>query len=257
MEEINEKVIDKIRKLHAKAESCEKIGSQAEAEAFAAMVNQLLIRHNLSMASVEWAQRNEEDPIIKEWVDFQAYNIDIKYRRVQWSEQLASLICQAHFCKLLLSNNSNQLCFVGHKTNREVAEYLFVTMYRLATVLSEKAYVAYFYECRGNGDVTLARGFKSAWLYGFLQGLRERFDQERKAVNVPVNSSALVKVNQTLGMVEKWLNQNIKAKMARGLNQFKFNNEGVKRGKQAAADVSLRANAIRHNPSQGQKSVGH
>ena len=33
MKEINEKVIDKIRKLYAKAESCEKIGNQAEAEA--------------------------------------------------------------------------------------------------------------------------------------------------------------------------------------------------------------------------------
>lgn len=257
MTEIEEKVIDKIRKLHAKAESCEQIGNQAEAEAFAAMVNQLLIRHNLSMASVEWAQRNEEDPITKAWLDFQAYNIELKHRRVQWSEQLASLICRAHFCKLLLSLSSNRLCFVGHKSNRDVAEYLFVTMYRLATVLSEKAYVAYFYECRGNGDVTKARGFKSAWLYGFLQGLRERFDQERKAVDVPVNSTALVRVNQTLAVVDNWMKENVKAKMARDLNQFKFNNEGIKRGKQAAIDVSLRANAIRHNPTQGQKSVGH
>ena len=257
MEEINEKVIDKIRKLYAKAESCEKIGNQAEGEAFAAMVNQLLIKHNLSMASVEWAQRNEEDPIAKEWVDFQAYNINIKHHRFQWPEQLASLICRAHFCKLLISGNTNELCFVGHKSNHEVAEYLFVTMYRLATVLSEKAYVAYFYEHWNNDDVTSARGFKSTWLYGFLSSLRERFDQERKAVDMPTNSTTLVKINQTLAVVENWLNQNVKSERGRSLNQFKSNNEGVKQGKQAAADISLRANAIHHNPSQGQKSFGY
>jgi len=256
MTEIEEKVIDKIRKLHAKAESCEKIGNQAEAEAFAAMVNQLLIRHNLSMASVEWAQRGEEDPIAQEWLNFRAYDIELKHRRVQWSERLASIICKAHFCKLLISSNTNELCFVGHKTNREVAEYLFVTMYRLATILSEKAYVAYFYECRGNGNVTLARGFKSAWLYGFLQGLQERFNEERRQVDVPANSTALVKINQTLAVVENWLNKNVKSKTAKGLNQFKFNPEGIQRGKQAAADISLRVNAIRHNPTKGQHTIG-
>ena len=45
-----EKLIDKVRKLIAKAEGTD---SQAEADALMARANQILLEHNLSMSSIE------------------------------------------------------------------------------------------------------------------------------------------------------------------------------------------------------------
>lgn len=251
-----EKIIDKIRKLHAKAESCEKIGSQEEAEAFAGMVNQLLLKHNLSMSEVDWDKREDTDPICQVWVDFKSQGIASKKARQQWSEHLAGIIARAHFCKILISTGSNRICLIGHKSDREIAEYLFVTMYKLAEKMAEKEYVKYFYECRDNGDVTEARGFKSAWLHGFVLGLSKRFDAERNAA-APSGSTALVRLNRALIEVNDWM-KNLKGlRSVNRLNQFRHNVEGQRRGEQMANEVSLRANALRHNPGQGQRVIGH
>jgi hypothetical protein len=249
--EINEKVIDKIRKLHAKAESCDKIGNQEEAEVFAAAVNRLLLKHNLSMSEVEWEKREVDDKIEKVWVDFEAVGIKAKKARQEWSEQLGMIIARAHFCKILIRHGTNHLCFVGHHSDREVAEYLFVAMYRLAEQMSERAYVKYFYECRAQGDVSRARGFRSGWLTGFIRGLSTRFENERKIV-APTGSTALVRIDRSLVKIEEWMKQNQKTTPAARLHQLRHHDEGTRRGRQAAEDINLRANALR----AGQKSQG-
>jgi len=252
---IEEKVVDKIRKLYAKAESCKEIGNQEEAEAFAAMVNKLLIKHNLDMAVVEWSQRNEEDPIEKVWVDFKAYGLKTKRQRQQWSEMLGEIIAKAHFCKYMVMGRSNKICFIGHKSNRQVVEYLFVTMCRLAQRMGKKAYADYWKDSKVQGKISFRPGFKSAWLHGFIKGLNLRFKKERKAVDVPSNTTALVRLNQILTVVDEWIKKNTETKKASSLNQFRYNSEGFSRGEKAAHEISLKANALREGSSQGQRQV--
>ena len=50
-----ENVIDKLRKIMAHAASAREIGNLAEAEAFAAKAQELLLRHKLDMTEVEFA----------------------------------------------------------------------------------------------------------------------------------------------------------------------------------------------------------
>lgn len=253
-EEISERVLDKIKKLNAKVESCEKIGSREEAEAFAAMVNHLLLKHNLSMSDLEFSKREVEDPIIQRWVDYEAYGIKSKRARIEWSEKLAGIIARAHFCRTMIRPGSNWVCFIGHQSNREVAEYLFVTMYRSAERMADQAYAVYWRECDHAGDVTQCRGFRASWLTGFIQGLRTRFDQERKTVTAEasVTSTVLVRIDQTEGAVDRWMKEHLKIKSAASTHQAKFHPVGLARGRQAADDVSLRADALRTNPSRGQ-----
>jgi hypothetical protein len=254
-----EKVVDKIRKLHAHAESAQKIGNRAEAEAFAAMVNQMLLKHNLDMCVLEWEQRGVEDPIEEMGIDFPANGLPRKRARCQWSEEMAAIIARAHFCKILVMPGSNKIFLVGHRSNREVAEYLFVTMHKLADRLADRAYDVYFREMKRQGDCTRARGFRSAWLLGFIRGLAERFAEERrKSDQSAVGTTALIRVNQTLAVVEKWYADRLgkNARTAASLNSYRIHSEGIRRGYEAAREVSLRANAIKHNPGQGQKQIG-
>jgi hypothetical protein len=233
---VTEEMLQKIKKLHVKAESCKKIGSQAEAEAFAAMVNQLLIKHNLDLADLNWEQREAQDHIEQVWVS----GIPTRHQRQEWSERLTRIIANAHFCRLFIRTGSNQIAFVGHQSNRQVAEYLYVTMYRLAGTMSNDAYVKYFYECKYRGDVTQARGFRNSWLYGFMTRLQERFDAERKTASATSSSTALIKINQTHAMVDQWIKDKVKPRMAHAVHRRVSNPEGVERGKRAARNVNLR-----------------
>ena len=59
----SENLIEKIQKLMAKAESAKNMGSTAEAEVFAAKVNEMLMKHNLSMMDVE--SYKTESPVMQ------------------------------------------------------------------------------------------------------------------------------------------------------------------------------------------------
>ena len=56
-----DKMIDRIQKLLAHADSAKKLGNEEEAQAFAAKVNELLLKHKLSMSSVEVAAQDADD----------------------------------------------------------------------------------------------------------------------------------------------------------------------------------------------------
>ena len=56
----DEKLIDKLKKIKAHADSAEKIGNEEEAYAFAAMLQKLLAKHNLDMSQIEWEEKKQQ-----------------------------------------------------------------------------------------------------------------------------------------------------------------------------------------------------
>ena len=75
----SENLIEKIQKLMAKAESAKNMGSTAEAEVFAAKVNEMLMKHNLSMMDVE-SYKTESPVIESEGVEYSK----TKYNGGEW-----------------------------------------------------------------------------------------------------------------------------------------------------------------------------
>lgn len=59
MEAVNENVMRKLAKIKALKESAESIGSEGEAMAAAAMLNELLMRHKLEMTDIQVGAGNQ------------------------------------------------------------------------------------------------------------------------------------------------------------------------------------------------------
>ncbi len=115
---MTEKIIDKIRKLHAHAQSAEKIGSEAEAQAFAQMVNQLLNKHRLELTDIQFEERRKNEPVEQAEINFREHGdtfrgkkVEWKQKkvRVEWIERLAGIVARAHSCEILVVERSNRL----------------------------------------------------------------------------------------------------------------------------------------------------
>ena len=112
-----EKVIDKIRKLNAMAEGAGKIGNRAEAEAFATKVQEMLLTHKLTMSDVENFQQDLDDSFGTEITKDEI----TKKKRMWWSEQLAKVVAESHFCKIMVHMNNDNITFVGRNSDRKIS----------------------------------------------------------------------------------------------------------------------------------------
>ena len=114
-------VMDKLAKLQSHADSAKAIGNEAEAEAFAAKVAELLVTHKLSMTEVEFAAQAEDDPVDGAYVDYAKYAPDQSGRtRVWWQETLIDVVARAHFCRIMVVPGSSRIFLVGRGSDRQV-----------------------------------------------------------------------------------------------------------------------------------------
>lgn len=244
---------EKLLKIRNHMESAEKIGNIAEAEAFAAMMQKLMDKHMISLTDLEY-QESKTEEIIERDLDQKKYGIPRKNVRVEWQETLASIIAKAHNCAILVRSRSNLITFVGTKSDVDVAEYMFVTMSRLAETFAQKAYVKFFYECRDDGDVTMARGYKASFLRGFLVRLQQRLRETREeTIREAANSStAMVRISQALARVNTYLNDPKFKSIPAAQGRRTGNRDGYHDGIAAANRVNLGGKAV-----QTSKPVGH
>jgi hypothetical protein len=235
-----EKVLDKIRKLNAHAESAKAIGSEAEAAAFAAMVNRLLNEHRLDMTDLEFEQKRETDPVDEGWLDWSVHGIRTKNKRIYWIEQLAVMVASAHCCRILVVPGSSLLKLVGTKTNREIAEYVIVTLFRSADNIAWKESLKYYEECKKSGRPR-EDGFRNSFRLAFVNRIAQRLQEEKDRVSA--NSTALVRYNSEAKDVEDYMSK-FKKKSTAISTSVRFNREGVRRGRALADTINIKANAM-------------
>lgn len=87
-----QKLLDRVRKLHAKAESAKALGSEAEAASFAAAVSKMLAKYKLDMSELEFSQMEKAEPVGEGYVAGEG-----KRTRQLWAEVLAAVVADAHF----------------------------------------------------------------------------------------------------------------------------------------------------------------
>lgn len=240
-----------------------KIGNEAEAQAFAAKVQELLSRYKLSMSEVEYRARDEKEPIGEEVMNMKEHNLKFKRRRVEWFEKLAYVVAKAHYCKTLVTRGTNLVWFVGRKTDRKLAEHVFVTLVhaldgggKYYEGIAGRAYVEYYNKCKADGDVTLARGFRESFLTGFIIRLNQRFEEEFKSmVNETSTSTAIVRLSNALKEVDQYLDDKYKNNQAAPFSsKSNFNHAGYRSGKAAADSINLRPKAL-ENEGQDRKRL--
>lgn len=245
-----ETIIDKLRKLRAHAESAQKIGNEAEAQAFAAKVQELLSKYKLSMSQVEYEARDEKDPIAEERVNWEAHGFKQKRQRIAWVEILASIVARAYYCRILIAPGSNTIWFVGRNEDRKMAEFMLVTLIRFLdgegkyySGLAGQEYVKFYNECKARGCVEESRGFREAFLRGFITRLSKRFDDELRRVSAEVSTStAIIRVSNALAEVDRYMEKF--KDHASSVHMNRSNVEGYARGRAAADRVNLKPNVL-------------
>lgn len=252
-----EKLLDKLAKLRRHAESAKEIGNEAEATAFAEMFQKLVMEHKVNVSDIEFEQEVQE-PVDRHYINYRDHGIPLKKRRIDWIESLASVVAQAHFCRILVTLGSSRITLVGRKSDCEVAEYVLVTLQRAAEKMAKKAYYKYWFElfeicsrCGGqksnhsneSHDFTSstykAAGFKASWLESFVLRLAQRYREQKQGYEG--NSVALVRVNRAEKAVIEWMENEFgdKKGAAALTGNRRWNQEGSRQGRAAADALDL------------------
>ncbi|MHC0067460.1 DUF2786 domain-containing protein [Nostoc sp. UIC 10890] len=149
-----EKIADKIRKLFALSES----SNEAEASAAAAKAQEMLTRHNLSIASLQdWTPQPLEEEEVRQFK-----------RMTSWKFILLSGVCWGNYCSAITRHyySGSKMIILGRKVNivstRIQFEYLEQTIERLAK------------QAQGN------RAFRNAFKLGAANRLVSRILENRE-----------------------------------------------------------------------------
>lgn len=257
-----QKVLDKLIKLQASRNSEADLGNEAAAEAFAGMINKMLIEYELNPSDIDYARATDNDPVIQISVNNTLYHIEATKSRVAWQESLASSIANAHLCKILIRPGSNDIFFVGTKSHVIVAEYVYGTMVPLISKMSKSAEIAYwkFTGC-GRGRENKALGYRSAWIDAFITRIWERFAEARKAaVTEYVQSGGgtqeqgLIRLDGQLEKVRKFIEDKFSHRRAAsraGVLNYRSRNhtDGRAAGRSAADSITLGRRGLTGNSS--------
>lgn len=237
---VTDKLMDRIRKLWAKAESAKAIGSVHEAEAFAEAVQRMLIKYKLEMSAIETPV--EEDPIEHAWIDWDDHGLRTTSKRIAWLERLAAAVAMAHFCRIVVQTRSNRILFVGRRQDRQIAEYVFVTLVREGERQANAGYWRERYRAQRQGHYSTG-GYKSSFLYGFVSRIQERYsDLRREQSGVPGMAVILRKSGEEL---TRYIEASIKTSDGHMARMRASNNrKALNDGRSAADRANLSGNGI-------------
>lgn len=254
-----DRLLEKLLKIKAMAEGAAAIKSEAEAQAFADMLNALLHKHKLEMSDLEFADLEKTEPVERDtWNDYNKrvtlmHDAGVRHRkiRVDWMERLASAIARAHCCRIIVVASSSVVQLVGRRSDRAVAEYMIITLTRAAQDLAKKEHGKYSWEIyQRDGNCRAANGFKAAFLRSFVLRLIERFDElkRQRTEGNTSTSTALVRIDREQKAADDFMKNLQDAKDVRdapGLRRHvEYHGEGVQRGRRLAEGVDLGGKAI-------------
>jgi len=248
------KVIEKLGKIKVHMESAKAMGSEAEAQHFAQMLNQLLTKYKLEMTDLQYDMHVKDEPVEKVIVGGGGQRVDgkrvmkdypdieIKSSRVAWTESLLGVIARAHSCEILIHPGSSMLSLVGRKSNTAIVEYLFITMQRLMWKLSASERTKYWNQLKRDGDdVTKSHGFRDAWIDGFISRLRELFEEEAEKLRAEAaknnTGTALMRIDKDAVATREFI-ESLRCGTANPVGRGRsWNAEGRRRGRAYADQV--------------------
>lgn len=186
-----EKIIQRIKKLKAHAESAKEIGSIEEAALFAAKMEELMVEYNITMMQVDHAKEFTKD----EFAHWQ-YTEGISYKDSQanfgWRLNLVRVICKYNFCSHVINSGKKQFFVYGHADNVDTVvwlyNYLSIGLMRLAQSEWNRIGKSTGYSSR----VVFLKEF----LYGAGYGIDSKLEEQRKANQKMNEYSSLILYNK-------------------------------------------------------------
>jgi hypothetical protein len=185
------KVLDKLKKLKAHAQSAHEIKSQEEAAAFANMVQTMIVKHNIEQSELDAFALEEELQMnpMKEISPPSEFMHKHRQRRA-WLENLAAYVAHAHFCEVLYAPNRFYVFFCGREAQVQMAVDVYIQLVRTAEKLAQAEYFKHYHEVRGNDAYASIKGFKPAYLDAFVNRLGTRYRQKMLEMQNDINAAA-------------------------------------------------------------------
>lgn len=242
------KILKKLQKLQASRQGEADLGNEAAAEAFAGMINRMLLEYELNPSDIDYARATDNDPVIEVPVNKSAYRIEHSKIRLAWQEALAINIAKAHLCTILVRQRSNDIVFVGTRSHATVAEYVYGCMVPSIARMSKVAEVDYWKQTGcGRGKDNKALGYRAAWIDSFIRRIWERFEENRRlsvaaaAARQEISTeTGLIRLDGALLKVQEYINNKFNHSRAAArigaLNHRSRNHEDGRAAGRAAAD---------------------
>jgi hypothetical protein len=259
-----QKLLDRIRKLHAKAESAKAIGNEAEALAFAGAVQKMLAKYRLSLDDLAMEELDRNEPIESEW----NFDEPIK-KRALWYESLAHVVARAHFVRVFFSTRGGaHLYLVGRATDRKIAAFVIHTLARTADELSDTAARKFRKaQRRSVGATTFEnRNYRTAWLNGFVERIAERYREETANIEREQTASggtSLVLVQRNaLAQIDAHIQAHVQLSNRRSRSRgerragYSASQAGRRDGRDAANSVNIRGTGLGAGSPRSPKSIG-
>lgn len=265
MSTTREEIIQKIKKLQEMAKSAAEVSTEAEAHAFSAAMQRLMAKHKITMTEVQYQALDDEDPMGRIIVG-ENYGRPRKKARIDWQESLASAICSAHFCRIVVIQGSSLLYFVGRSSDTEAAAQTFGYMASVAEKIADKEYSiayrqAWNQKSRTDKQEELAnlRGFRRSFLAGFVFRLRVRYEEELETIkselNKDNNPEGLVRLDRSIEAVRNWMTQNMNTRRAKTTRREVSNLEGFQRGIDSANSIKIGDQSSKISDGRNQKRL--
>jgi hypothetical protein len=192
-----ENVIDKLRKIMAHAASAREIGNLAEAEAFAAKAQELLLRHKLDMTEVEFAAEEAAEPVMSDvFSATETLDLPIKRTHDNWIGILMLACAKANFCKILKMRHSNTFSVVGRATDRQAATELFTYLSKACIEMAPN-------EADRNCIINQRRSYISSFKLGFASAIYHRIVHKQMELKAGAQEQGLIRIDQMEKAVEK------------------------------------------------------
>lgn len=248
----NDKIIDKISKLLAQAQSAEDIGNADEAAAFSAKAAELMTQYKIDMSDVDYARFQAMDTIDKELIDWREYGLTNMAKRCSWQEILFGGICRLFSCRQLIMAGTNRPIIVGHASNRKTASEVAAFLIRNATYLADVARSDHsaMLESMGYGPHTLKRslkGFRNSFLMSYAATVYRRCDEEVDKRNTELSnvSERGLSIVAEADQVDSYIDETLDVKEAKVNYSHRRNSMGHNAGVQAGQQAQL--NNVTHN----------
>lgn len=252
-----DKLVDRIRKLLAKAKSAKEIGSEAEAASFAAAAQKMLAKYKLEMSDIEFTTMEREEPVGDEYVQ------GTKRSREAWAERLASIVARAHYCRILVVTGSDSIILIGRATDRAVAAYVFTTLREFAERQSDKDARVFRKQQRSQIGATIGtnRNFPAAWLEAFVTRISERYYAERREMEQAAKTAgtSLIRLSNALAVVDEELERRRKSgatsKVKSAAGRSSANDAGHRAGRAAGDAATIRSTGLGAGSSTARKQL--
>ena len=249
IEDPHERALDKIRKIKAMFEGAK---SEGEAQTFAAMMQRMMLQHNIDMSDIEVERMEMDEPVTEQWFNPEGKDAKAKRTRSYWMEDLAAIVARAHFCDIAVNEKSSLIMLIGRRSNIEVAEFMIVTLSRLVHKMALREWWKEWRRRGGEASHEENRrvrgellGYRVSYVKSFTRRLAERYAEERrKATGPDATSTALVRVNQAEAATKAFMAEKFAgSKPAKEITKYKDTSHaaGWRAGRDAADKIDLGA----------------